>query len=273
MTVPRAPMSAHLQHGYHHGVARPANPEKFRIDHIDAQPMDQAGWLLFSPDTAVPSQIVARFVLGIPACNVELKIVVDNGGQAMVKHMSVWVDASGPATVTSSIARQILVDRLMRAALEKVSQPAERVPGLLPSAFHVAGTPENDVWLSEVPRRGRGRETSQEKIRRAAEVYRAAVASGSRAPIKVVAHELGYSQSQAGRFVSQAREAGLLDQPPPVLRNEPPSYSDDGEPLEVVAKQKIRMAWQPDVLITRSVVEKPKGGEDASESDQDRDED
>ncbi|MGH7747559.1 MAG: hypothetical protein ACREQ5_22790, partial [Candidatus Dormibacteria bacterium] len=59
------------------------------------------------------------------------------------------------------------------------------------------------------PARGRGRRTTDEKLRQVTDVYRAAVAAGKR-PTQAVADQLHYKRAHAGRLVMQARQAGFL---------------------------------------------------------------
>jgi hypothetical protein len=59
--------------------------------------------------------------------------------------------------------------------------------------------------------RGRRRRATSVDLRRVADVYRAAVRDGSKAPVEQVAAELGVARSTAGRYVTRARrQAGLL---------------------------------------------------------------
>jgi hypothetical protein len=56
----------------------------------------------------------------------------------------------------------------------------------------------------------RGVAVSDEFLQRVADIYRSAVAGGSRSPVNEVALQLGSSRSTAGRWVVQARRANIL---------------------------------------------------------------
>lgn len=73
--------------------------------------------------------------------------------------------------------------------------------------------------LTRAARRRRGGDSTPETLRRVAELYRAAVASGE-PPSLVIKRELNYSQSHARRLVGQARDAKLLGPPIPGLAGE-----------------------------------------------------
>jgi hypothetical protein len=200
-------------------------------------------WIMVDQETAVPRQFAVTFQLAEPLFLVSMDIEME-AVHPTVRKMEITrgrmnergfvEDAEGG--ITASNLRQVLVDRLVRAAMELVRQPVERLPedaraalirgGAMPTdadriarnAFRIPGvTPPGQFQVS--PPAGPEREVTKDRIAKAAELYRRAVANGSKAPVKDVGIALGYSTSQASRFVKTARERGMLDEAPePALR-------------------------------------------------------
>lgn len=209
-----------------------------------------AGHMLVDPDHAVPRHVRVHFQLDQPKFFVRLFIQSKNGRHT-VQSLEVrpgWLKEDGSfsdadAGITTTNLRQLLIDRLVRTAMDAVRQPVARlsgeerefqrltalrtaaiypnfgitddnvdqyvdtlfrVPGeTSPAALEIGGVPTSEL-------RGRGRETPNDRIVKAAELYQQLVAAGSAAPIKEVGIALGYSASQASRYLKAARERGLL---------------------------------------------------------------
>jgi hypothetical protein len=186
-----------------------ASGEELEIGEIYVLPDLRAARVKTGPDTAVPSRFDAQIHLLEPSLTVAMKIVVDLGGRALVREFAVSPTDRG-STVTTRLLRKIPIERLMRAALKKVTVPATSRPDIHPNAFQVPGDSDDQAWVSPEPKPGRGREVSADRVARAAEIYRQALAAGSRAPGEAVAAQLNYSRATAARDIKAARERGLL---------------------------------------------------------------
>jgi hypothetical protein len=139
---------------------------------------------------------------------VSFRVRVDPGGTIRVADLAIHPTASpAEGAITSRALRGIRLDQLAREAVRQLEQPASMREDVAPGAFQVAGDPSDQAWVSPVPGR---RRAPRELAEQAARIYTEAVAKGSRAPTLAVAHELGYSRSQASRIVRAARDAGLL---------------------------------------------------------------
>jgi hypothetical protein len=103
----------------------------------------------------------------------------------------------------------------MRFAMAQASVPVRLRPDLHPAAFQLATESEDGgAWVSGGPiEPGRGKNTPVDRIAQAAEIYRDAVANGSRSPAEVVTSKMGYSSATTSRDLKEARKRGLL---PPV---------------------------------------------------------
>lgn len=202
------------------------------------------GWRAYDDATAVPQAFGVAFQLDQPRFFVRLTIETASD-RPVVKHIEVtpgWLENDGSVTggeegVTSTNLRQLLIDRLVRTALDAVRRPIEWAgddnllnlirsgfePGaaeaLNRSTYTVPGvTPPGIKRIDgdRHPLTQRGRQTPNDRIAKAADLYQAVVKAGSRAPVKDVGLALGYSTSQASRYLKTARERGLLDEVPEV---------------------------------------------------------
>lgn len=176
----------------------------------EVTPGERAGWVRTGADTAVPTLIQAVLFLADPEVQVHMLIRVKPGGRA---HVSELLLAPGDVTVpiTTSMLRRIPVDALMRDALERATVKVKLRPDIHERAFQVPGDPDGQAWVTPEPAPlGRGREVPADRVVRAAETYKQALASGSSAPAEVVAATLGYSRATAARDIRAARKRGLL---------------------------------------------------------------
>lgn len=195
-------------------------------------------WMMIDQVYAVPMRFSVTFELSEPAFIVTIDVAME-GTRASVARLEAirgrrnernfMVDTDDGVTTTN--LRQVLVDRLVRRAVEAVRQPVEFLPeetraalirgGAMPHAvergvstmFRVPGvTPPGQYQFS--PRPGGGaRESTKVRIAEAADFYKQAVANGSKSPQKDAALAMGISTSQASRYLKSARDAGLLDEP------------------------------------------------------------
>lgn len=199
-------------------------------------PTRRQTWTLIDHGMAVPKSFNVAFQLDRPRFYVRLSISTKTGKPVVTRAEVTpgWLEQDGSISggedgVTTTNLRQLLIDRLVRTAFEAVRKPvemgdeetkllymrsghsAEESDALARLTFRVPGiTPPNEMEIYQGPRPGRGRQTPQDRIAAAAELYKRAVAAGSVAPVKDVGIALGYSTSQASRYLKTAREKGLL---------------------------------------------------------------
>ncbi|MFE9601971.1 hypothetical protein [Streptomyces hokutonensis] len=185
-------------------------PKDVKIAGAFVTPGDRAGWVRSSASTAVPSQIRALLHLEEPPVVVQMFITVDAGARALIREIAVSPQAVDVA-ITTSLLRRVPVDYLLRYALEKASVTAKGRPDIHEGAFQLNSDPEHQAWVSPPPPSvGRGHDVPLDRVQRAAEVYKQALASGSRSPGMEVAAAMGYSRATAARDIRQARERGLI---------------------------------------------------------------
>lgn len=212
----------------------------FVVDGVDVDPpTSYIAWMMVDQATAVPVRFSARFLLSEPLFVVSMDLAMEGirpvvrrieAVRGRVNERGIVVDTEGGITTTN--LRQILVDRLVRLAVEKVRQPIEQLPeearaqlirgGAEPAfadrftrnAFRIPGvTPPGQYQFSPPPPAHTERKSTRDRVAEAAQHYRQAVENGSHAPGKDVALVMGISTSQASRYLKSAREAGLLDPP------------------------------------------------------------
>lgn len=212
----------------------------FVVDGVDVDlPHTHMWWVMVDQATAVPTRFSARFSLSEPLFVVAMDLAME-GIRPVVRRIEavrgrldargIIVDTEGGITTTN--LRQILVDRLVRLAVEKVRQPIEQLPeeareqlirgGAAPefadrftaNAFRIPGvTPPGQYQFSPRPPAHTERSSTRDRVAEAAQHYRQAIENGSHAPGKDVAIAMGVSTSQASRYLKSARDKGLLDPP------------------------------------------------------------
>lgn len=242
MTLRGASLHTECHGNYHPGMPREPKAGSFVIASMDIELPKKVRSTLLDRTTAVPRHFTASFQLEQPRAFVRLAIDTESG-RPVVTQLTVspgWRAEGGAMTdvgegVTTTNLRRLLVDRLVRAAFEAVKEPVKvgdvenllmllrsgltleqaevmngtmfRVPGRThPSVMEIYTGPAGHLGAYK-------RETADDRIAVAARLYQNAVAAGSSAPVRDVGTALGYSTSQASRYLKAARERGLLDDP------------------------------------------------------------
>lgn len=205
-------------HGlYRCDVAEPSPPVEITGRFV--KPRDDSGWARTGEETAVPTRIEATVYLADPLVRVDMLVNVDWSARATVHQLTVVTD-SPQTPVTTRMLRRIPIDYLLRFVLEESTVKARPRTDISPRAFQVPGDPDTHAWVSGgPPTPGRGKNTPEDRVARAAEIYKQALAGGSRAPGEVVATQIGYSRATAARDIRAARRRGLL---PPLGQEVPP---------------------------------------------------
>lgn len=174
------------------------------------KPGPDCGWTRTGEETAVPTRIEAEVYLAEPLVKLRLHVTVDWAGRGLVRELTVVTD--GPQTgVSINLLRRIPVEKVMRFVMSESTVPIVMRPDIGPRAFQVPGDTGDGAWISGGPiEPGRGKNAPADRVARAADAYRQALASGSKAPGEAVAEALGYSRATAARDIREARKRGLL---------------------------------------------------------------
>lgn len=187
------------EHPYGHHVAQP--PKSFRIGSLSVRTSERTGYVRTSATAAVPAKFTAVVLLEQPALEVELSVLVEEGGFPRAE--SLLIRATNKVALNSTTLRQVLLDQLLRAAIAEASVPAIDRADIAPGAFQLEGGNEKTAWLGAAP-------GTTERVQLVADIYNRSVAAGSRAPTQAVAETVGISRPQASRYIKTARELGLI---------------------------------------------------------------
>jgi hypothetical protein len=161
------------------------------------------------PSTAIPN--LFRAVVDDPAQPfvLQFKVQTTAGRRPEVVELLLETrDPTSPGGVTTEGLRRVHIAKALTLALAKATRRASEVSdGLFGLSDHDPGS----SWTDEpVARPVRGEPVTEAFLGMVADTYRKAVASGSRRPVGELGEQLGGSRSTAGRWVVQARRAGLL---------------------------------------------------------------
>lgn len=170
-------------------------PTDYDVDVARVSPHHGATVVRTGPTAGAPAAFSTTVYVDQGKISVIAVIVVRPGGQASMVEATIQ---SGPATgsmtgpLTTSAFRRILVDQIVKAAL------AEATVEMPPD--EAEGTPTGDRVAA----------AASVRATRAAHLYLAAQAAGSRAPVEEVAAEMAVSRRQASRYLRAARAGGML---------------------------------------------------------------
>jgi hypothetical protein len=200
--------SATQDEGGAYRSAVPRLPKNFQIDWVSVEELTPGGYVSTGPDTAVPTRFQANFALSEPESSVKIEVVVGADLRPIVLEVAVRGKATTP--ITTSVMRQVLVDQLLRTAMDKATVPSsvrEEWLATLPPGVH----PVDRSQADPVPTADqRLRSQADDDAQRAAQIYSEAVASGNRAPGLAVATAMKRSRTQVSRYIRRARDLGLL---------------------------------------------------------------
>ncbi len=162
------------------------------------------------PSTAVPALFTAEIDDPAQPYTIEMQVRTDVGRRPAIVDLRLELrDRRSALGVTTQGLRHVHVARALEMAVHRAIEPlTEEADDELER-----GTPRRPVQTdgSEAAAKPlRGIPVTDSFLTRVAEVYRSAVASGSRSPVVEVSRQLGGSRSTAGRWVLQARRAGIL---------------------------------------------------------------
>jgi hypothetical protein len=164
----------------------------------------QAFVLVASREGAAPRLVIpARFTADFPLDfgHVKLTVEVDSGG--VPRSVGLELRAGANAEITGGLLRKVPVAQLMREALKASANEVQLLPG---------GGLKVEVGFSgehEIRAPRSGSRLTDEQLERVAETYREAEQRGH-APTQAVADQFHLARSTAARWVSKARERGML---------------------------------------------------------------
>lgn len=185
----------------------PRLPKNFQIDFVEIEQLEPRGYLPAGQDSAVPVHFQANFQLGAPPASVKIRVVVGAEGPA-IQQLTIGTNVRTP--ITTSVLRQVLVDHLLREAMNAALVPGSVreewldtfPPGVLPE--------RRKVVAPAPPKEERLRNLADQDAQTAAQIYSEAAAAGSKAPAVAVAQAMNRSRAQVARYIRRARELGLL---------------------------------------------------------------
>jgi hypothetical protein len=195
----------------------PQRPKNFRIESVAVRPVDPVRLVPTGPGKAAPATFLAEVRLAEPELLVELGVQVQPGGRPVVHHISVWATPATP--LTSGSLHKVLLDPIVRAALDEAQQTIEERSDVAPGAFHVPGEPEEQLWVMTPA-------GADERVRQIARLYLDAMTAGSKSPGLDAANAVHISRAQAARYIKRARDLGLLPPLEELLKAPAPEQHD-----------------------------------------------
>jgi len=176
------------------------------IPQIEVRPDARAGVIATSATTVVPTRFAATVTYLDPPLRLWLDMRASPATGPRIYEVRVQAPL-GSGGLRSDDLRSIPLRQLRRRVIDAVTRPI--VERTADGGFVAA--PGEQPWFGAVQRGpGRGKPMGDDHLRQVAEVYRAAVAAGSRAPVEEVRQTFHASRPTAGRWVGQARKRGLL---------------------------------------------------------------
>ena len=168
-------------------------PKDFQIAWVSpVEPLEPVTYLRTGSDTAIPTRFRASIAVAVPKVAVGMEVATGADLEPRICELVIRTNAQRP--ITTSRLRQVLVDQLLRAAVQEAEVPVSSLPeGALAGSATVlaAGKDEDSASV-------------------AARIYRQAVTSGNPAPAQAVASAMGKSRAQVARYIRKARELGFL---------------------------------------------------------------
>ena len=172
----------------------------------------RADWIRTSPTTARPATFRATVDDPSQPYVIDLEVATRRGRRPEVLQVVLELrDRSSAGSITTEGLRQVHIARALQLALDQATKPETNQD--LVDTDELAGQVDNGA------RPVRGTPISQAFLEMVVASYRSTVASGSRRPVVDLAVQLRTSRSSAGRWVVQARRAGLWARP----RHGPPA--------------------------------------------------
>lgn len=174
------------------------------IRSIALRPDDKTPRTRTGPGTSARTDFVADIVLTRPELALEMYVRVRSGEFPQIRKLVV----KSQPTLTSGMLHGVALDWLLREVIR-----TEEVRDIKVADDIALG----DRLIRPDVSKSRAQRRADDLAARAAEIYLAALAGGSRAPAYAVSIKLDRSRSQVAIYIRRARELGLL----PPLANGP----------------------------------------------------
>jgi len=180
-----------------------------RSTYVHVTPLEPHTRIPTGPATAIPGLFTAEIDDPQQPFVLHLKVRTVTGRKPAVVELVVEPRSQGHASgITTESLRRVHIAKALKAAVERAIEPVRAEDELTtPDPTDISGTASSTPIVA-LP--ARGIPVTSGFLERVAEVYRSAVASGSRSPVVEVGRQLGGSRSTAGRWVVQARKANIL---------------------------------------------------------------
>jgi hypothetical protein len=165
-----------------------------RDAYVHVTPIDRYPAVRTSPATTIPSTFTAEVDDPRQPYALDLRVQTVAGRRPEIVELRVELrNPQTPGGISTEGLRRVHLAKALEMAVARAIGPDAEHPREVHAAKPLRGVPVSHEFLELV-----------------ANVYRSAVASGSRAPVAEVGRQLGGSRPTAGRWVVQARKAGIL---------------------------------------------------------------
>jgi hypothetical protein len=175
-----------------------------RFGRIITQRPERAAMVRTGPRTAAPSRFTAWLEVKTPAMQVAVDVLLEAGAVPVIEQFAIRPVRE---PITAALLRKVSLDQIIPAAVKAASVPVTERGDIAPGAFQIEGDENSNQVRVSAPK------GTDERVIRAAQFYREALAAGSRSPAVATAKALHLSREHTARYIRRARAAGLL---PPV---------------------------------------------------------
>lgn len=174
------------------------------------------GSLIPTPDrrAAVPEKFIATTSPdNLGGLEVRMRIEVSRSFRARCTELTILGSSQG--IVTAEVLRRVSLGRLVKEAVAETASHFEfrGTTSAGASKFVMFSDAGKEIYAATLDRVGHGARLTDRDLKEVADLYRAAVASGSRSPTREVAERKHVARSTAARWVSRARGKGFLGPP------------------------------------------------------------
>lgn len=171
------------------------------------------GSLIPTPDgrAAVPERFIATTSPdNLGGLEIRIRIEVTRPFRARCTELAILGSAQG--VITAEILRRVSLGRLVREAVAETASHFE-FRGTTPdgmSKFAMFSGAGEEIYAATLASVGRGSAPTDRDLKEIADLYRAAIASGSRSPTREVGERKHVARSTAARWIAKARSKGFL---------------------------------------------------------------
>jgi hypothetical protein len=179
----------------------PQRAGRARFGRIIVQAAERSAWVRTGPRTAAPSRFTAWLEVKSPAVQVAVDVLLEAGAVPVIEQLAIRPVRE---PITAGLLRKISLDQIIPAAVKAASQRVIEQAGGVPGAFQLQGEQDSNQVRVSAPK------GTDDRVIRAAQFYREALARGSRSPAADTAKTMHLSREHTARYIRRARAAGLL---------------------------------------------------------------